>query len=977
MGLEVLFNKTENLHENVQFRRVANGLKKLFVSQGWDGILLGNPSNDDYYRFRADGILLYNNGVIIIDFKDYAGEIIFPSNDEDFEKDRWYINTIEGERIKIEGGANFPNPFRQLKAYRQVMYDIVNDDRLMKYVIDPSRVCALNIFSGPITLNRRTSRKVPYYQLIQESDLHTFLYDFTSKNAYEKPIAEKFKLLFPADQWQEDIVIEIETKDNVDEPRFIDGELEPVLKEFFGTEEPGVLILESKDILLRDQWAKMVNTYVLDNLGVETHLWSHSTRIAGKIFKRSRLITQSLYTAIYGGSQKPITVDDATDEQEEISQDIVAIRDDSNIDVNDVFIIADAHLVSGSLNQSDLIRFGSGRLLNDLFTFLRFKTTQRKLILIGDPYMLSYGGVEDSALNIKAINELFEDGNIITYRNNEDEDSPDTNLYNTRKSLASCIDQKVFNRLQYTYDESIEEVEQNGVRALLTKWFNQPLVDEPKNAVLFFSKKDARKTNFWIKSNILNNGRALAKDDLLLVNNNINIPDDTGFGHPTKIMNGSYLRILESREEEAKEIKFEKGKNSVILNYRNLKVELLSDSRKPILSILILENYLHNEENLDREEQIALRVFISQKVAELKKKFLFEDSIQFQNLQSDKNYKGVISELEILEQKELKGEKVLKKDLKTLTTKRNKLERSYKRDYTSSLTTHLRKSDPYINAAYVNYGWAITVHKSVGSQFDNILFKVLQSNDAGITNEGYFRWLYSGLTSVLNKAIIIHPQLINPFKECVFVDEIEISKNPQVIEVKPLLELAEIEISSDLQNLVNEDFNHNSLAAIELINRQLESFKIESVNKFTDYLSKVVLKQVDGDFVTIAISNRGNYKLSVIKVESCPVEIEDVIQKAVNSLYPQDMHTSFPNDFRGEIYRDWESKLLKENITIKLKEQYPNEDRLLLSDDNNILKFNLRYTTAKNIKGLFTSLTITEKTDQSLVSTLENLLNNG
>ncbi|SFI99875.1 hypothetical protein [Olleya namhaensis] len=984
MGLEITYNKAEHHHENVQFRRVANALKSLFDKQNWDGILIGNPVNEDYYRFRADGLLFYNNGLVILDFKDYSGDIILPASDEDFEKERWFLNTKEGDQIKIDGGANFPNPFRQLKSYRQVMYDIINDDTLMKYVLEPSRVCALNIFSGPITTSRRTSRKVPYYQLVQELDLHTFLYVYTSKNAYEKAIADKFRLLFPAEEWQEDLVVSVEPNVLKEEPSFVDGDLEPVLDDFFKTEDAGVLILESKDAKLRDNWMKRVNAYALDNLGAETHLWSHSTRIASKIFKRAGLLPLSLYTTIYGGKQQASAnnnleeEDNEAKDEDEISQDVIGLRSDINIDLNDVFIIPEAHLVSRSLHQSDLIRFGSGRLLNDLFSFLKLTSTKRKLILIGDPYMLSYGRVEDTALNVSVINELFENGNIITYRNIDDETSSKSQIYKTRKKITSAIDEQIFNRLQYHYDESLLEVNQNGASELLTDWFGTPLDNEPINAVLFYSKSDARKTNLWIKDRLLRNGRNICDRDLLIVNNNINIPDESGFGHPTKVTNGSYLRVLGVEGLEQKEISLGKNKTSIILNYRKIRVKLLSNSQQPILSILILENYLNNEEDLDRQEQIALKIFTNHRFAELKKTYSFEKSVSYNSLQINSEFKKVTEQLKELEYREQKGERILKKDIKRLTVERNKIERRYKKDYTASLIIDLRKSDPYINAAYINYGWAITVHKSVGSQFDNVLFKVLQSDDAGITNESYFRWLYSGLTAIKNKSYIIHPQTISPFKECSFIDDVEITEHREVIKEKDLLEFSIDEINFTTKIIFPEDFNSNAAVAITLINDNLQDFKVESVRKFTEYLSKVVLIDNNENQTTISINNKGNDKLSSIRIESTSQENDEVIQRAIDSLYEKEKkETLFPNNFRGDIYSDWQFLLYEKDIVIELKTEHLNEDRLMLSKGNDFVMFNLRYTTAQKKRGFFISLTIKEKTNQSLVLILKDLLKNG
>ena len=67
--LEILNNRTKNTHENEQFRRVVDIIEATFEKFGYNGLLLGNPFNESYSRFRADAILLYDHGLIIVDFK--------------------------------------------------------------------------------------------------------------------------------------------------------------------------------------------------------------------------------------------------------------------------------------------------------------------------------------------------------------------------------------------------------------------------------------------------------------------------------------------------------------------------------------------------------------------------------------------------------------------------------------------------------------------------------------------------------------------------------------------------------------------------------------------------------------------------------------------------------------------------------------------------------------------------------------------
>ena len=127
MALEIRHNRAENTHENVQFRRVALSLIKLFEQKSWDGIFIGNPFNENFMGFRADAILLYNYGLLIIDFKDYQGSIKLPEIQSDFENQRWYVeNDLDKDRVELKGGSNFINPFRQLKYYRQIFFEVVH-----------------------------------------------------------------------------------------------------------------------------------------------------------------------------------------------------------------------------------------------------------------------------------------------------------------------------------------------------------------------------------------------------------------------------------------------------------------------------------------------------------------------------------------------------------------------------------------------------------------------------------------------------------------------------------------------------------------------------------------------------------------------------------------------------------------------------------------------------------------------------------
>jgi hypothetical protein len=89
-----------------------------------------------------------------------------------------------------------------------------------------------------------------------------------------------------------------------------------------------------------------------------------------------------------------------------------------------LIIIAEAHLVSRSLSQSELLRFGSGRLLEDVIKFIN-PESNRKIVFIGDPYSLTFGKDEDTALNLETLSELYKNEKIKHYRKPIDNDYSD------------------------------------------------------------------------------------------------------------------------------------------------------------------------------------------------------------------------------------------------------------------------------------------------------------------------------------------------------------------------------------------------------------------------------------------------------------------------------------------------------------------------------------------------------------------------
>ena len=373
MSLEILHNRAEHTHENEQFRRVAIELRSVFIKKNWEGILIGNPFNDNYYRFRADAILCYDYGIILLDFKDYRGTVKLPPNEEEFHNLKWHTESDKDKsRIEIKAGSRFINPFRQLKAYREAFYEVIEKNIYLNGSINPSRVCIANLFSGPLEIKNEIPGSLRYYKIVQESELAKFLYDFASENTFTTEIANALKTIFPAEKWEEE-QIEISAILKIDNFQEIEKNVEIELNNFLTDKKSGVFVLESMNVKSRDAWMKYLVTEAT-NFGIpQIELWGHSSRICKKITDRTRSEVNSIYKTIYGGITQPDEEEVEKDAENEDSKllEIIPIKSSKYIDENALLILHEAHLINRSLNQSDLLRFGSGRLLEDIFKFLR------------------------------------------------------------------------------------------------------------------------------------------------------------------------------------------------------------------------------------------------------------------------------------------------------------------------------------------------------------------------------------------------------------------------------------------------------------------------------------------------------------------------------------------------------------------------------------------------------------------------------
>lgn len=986
MILTVKHNRANHTHENEQFRRVASSLKLLFKQKDWSGLLIGNPFNEKYSRFRADAILLFEHGFFIIDFKVYNGTLKLPANKYEFEMTQWYAESDDDKvRTLIKAGNKFINPFKQLNSYREAFKEIVKSEITLSGLIHETKTCAINIFSGPLTIKNNVPKEIPFYKVTQESDLATFLYDYSSENTYSKEAANVLSRIFNADDWLEHIELP-KAKSLFDRTIEIDSNVEKAISNFLNIDTCGILVLESMSMHDRDSWVQYILSAALEFNIPQIETWIHSSRIGRKTSMRLGIELQSLFNTIYGGAPKAQDIEHAEQEDkqyEEQLQEVIPIRSDDSIDTSAVIILHEAHLVSRSLHQSDLLRFGSGRLLDDLIRFLRFDKTNRKLICVGDPYSLTYGKDTESAIDLHSLAELY-DGKINYYRRPPTTDIP-IGKFGLRNNLATGIENKLFNNIAYPWkQDDLLQINKDDIPEYLSEWFGIPLDSEPTNAVMVFSNKDAKKINQWIKANCLKNGKDLAPKDLLLVNNNITIPDETGFCQPTKLYNGMYLLVEEVGQSITKSIPLRQSITPILLVFTKVKVKCLSLQNKLTTEIWLLNNYFQSVDKLSKEEQIAFRVFVNTLVSEKVKEQPFEASYEYILLNQDKDYISLLAEEKYLKAQYENGEKV-KTKLDQKQREIRKIENKYNKISRNRILLNITQTDPLVNAVYVTYGWSLTVHKCIGSTFTNAIINAYQGESRGITNAEYYRWLYSGITTTSGIFRIANPQIIHPLIE-VYFEDTTVGINEIVKTKQTFLTFQNYYTDEVFKTKIPASLKDNVKGSICELAKLLEplGYFLETVNQNGDYLTKAnfSIPSKTGKRLIIAFNNKGekeDWVVSSIRIEKSEGENENKINECIEKLFSSakgsDYKKSipFPTDFRGKIYAKWKTVLTEKNFQFELIESHNYQDIFKVTSGETKGKFRVWYGN----DGFISKFIIMEKSNENLGGNLKKWLLDG
>jgi hypothetical protein len=437
--------------------------------------------------------------------------------------------------------------------------------------------------------------------------------------------------------------------------------------------------------------------------------------------------------------------------------------------------------------------------------------------------------------------------------------------------------------------------------------------------------------------------------------------------------------VKEVLEDHIETVNSKSFKHPVELKFQKLKIRCLSLDNRPEAIVWLSSNYFNGENKLSKEEEIAFRVYVNQKIAEYLKKHPFEDSEEYRKLQQDNKF--LDHHKKIFEWKKAldNGEKV-KTKLEKEKRKANKIEKTYRREYREFVQRKIYAEDPFLNSILAKYGWCITVHKAVGSRFENICINGSQGENRGYTNEAYFRWLYSAATISHSKIYLLNPVEIDPLMDCRFVDIDEVgwsNKNQKE------LEFPNYTIPRSLDEKIEDEINHNVKSAISIFSSHLghSGILLEKTAFNNQYLAKAFYSIPDDDKkqLVIAFNSNAKSKVTSIRTERNGEILNGEFEKGLEKLREvsgddsQSKSKNIPQDFRFEIYYKWIEQSKTKGGNLFLIESHEYDDVFIYNRDNEKVEFKAYF----NDRGFISVITVLRKSNEELSQELENILLNG
>lgn len=386
------------------------------------------------------------------------------------------------------------------------------------------------------------------------------------------------------------------------------------------------------------------------------HTMAPTGRAAKIIRDRTGLPATTIHKVIY--NLKKLEAINTEEEDAKKSYKFFFELNNNEFDPNTVFLVDESSMISNQYSEGEFFRFGTGRLLSDLLSFIDLNSTKNhKIIFIGDPAQLppvndtASFALESSFFNQR--NLSVDEFELRTVVRQEKESGILKNAELYRERIFSTFNNS--NKIETGY----EDITVLPSQALVDKYLEDiPEIENGERSIIAFSNKTVHDYNKLVREKLFPGREYVITGDRLLVTHN-------NYRYETELLNGDIVTVLfaaDTTSLQSAPVIVEGKSQTITLYFRDVTIQV-PGFPDPV-NCKIIENHLNSEHrDLSSAELKALYInFVMRFRNETKGKYA----------DKSKEFKRAI------------------------------------------------KTDPFFNALRVKYGYAITCHKAQGGEWKDV-----------------------------------------------------------------------------------------------------------------------------------------------------------------------------------------------------------------------------------------------------------------
>jgi hypothetical protein len=463
-------------------------------------------------------------------------------------------------------------------------------------------------------------------------------------------------------------------------------------------------------------------------------------------------------------------------------------------------------------------------------------------------------------------------------------------------TIASRMQDGIFNQLSIATDGS-RCVEATMEQSERLEMLRDVFANSPKTTkFIAFSHAKVNWANELVRRTVFGRQGALSTGDIVHIHNSFFVIDEGGMDRPVYVPNDSFAEVVAVDDTIKPLVQPLKGRDKpIVVPLLRVRARLPQEAKE--VEFLCLKNYLYAEKpELDTETLLVLRISAESRYREHRR-----------GVKEEAAFSGGSDNRETGEAHEPDS---------------------------SEFPAAFLRTDPFLNAARLRFGYALTLHRAQGQRFSTVIANL--DTGQGQNSEAYFRWLYTLFTAPQNRLILFNVPTITPFSKAEWDDSrarLDSIRSRDLIAFDPATEEStDVSLPFPIEETPLRNLYHYVLEALGPLDIRVVSLEHNAYQEVYGFEGR--------GSASCSLRLLYNRRFRVTRIEvvvSQPTGFADQVSQALTA------NVRFGTKFQKILFELLEAKLKRNNMSITGIEHHAYQEVYYIQSETGDVKLQVHY----------------------------------